>query len=89
MTYAKTPSNKARKGTVSVRIDSGSIKACFPRTYFEGSKQIKLATGIPNDENWEPSAKRLERRLQQELEDGKLDDGNGNFNIGRYLTSCT
>ncbi|RAM51116.1 MAG: hypothetical protein C6Y22_12105 [Hapalosiphonaceae cyanobacterium JJU2] len=84
MTYAKTPSGKTSKGKVSVRPDSSSVKACFPRTYFEGSKQIKLATGIPNDENWESSAKRLERRLQQELEDGKLDDGNGNFNIGRY-----
>ncbi|MCM0593447.1 MAG: site-specific integrase [Gloeotrichia echinulata DEX184] len=80
---AKTPSGKARKGTISVRPDGASIKACFPRSYCGEGKQIKLATGI-NPDDWEGTAKKLQRRLQLELEEGKLDDGNGNFNAGRY-----
>ncbi|MBW4689862.1 MAG: tyrosine-type recombinase/integrase [Komarekiella atlantica HA4396-MV6] len=80
---AKTPSGKTRKGQVAVRLDSGSIKACFPRNYCSEGKQIKLATGI-NPDNWESKASQLQRRLQIELEDGRLDDGNGNFDLGRY-----
>jgi integrase len=80
---AKTPTGKARKGSVAIRPDSGSIKACFPRSYCGDGKQIKLATGIDPD-NWEGTASKLQRRLQLELEEGKLDDGNGNFNLGRY-----
>lgn len=79
---AKTPSGKARKGQVTVRPDSGSIKACFPRSYFADGKQVKLGTQI-NPDNWEAKASQLQRRLQIELEDGKLSD-NGVFNIGRY-----
>ncbi|MEH2172209.1 hypothetical protein [Nostoc sp.] len=33
---------------------------------------------------WESKASQLQRRLQIELEDGKLDDGQGNFDLGRY-----
>ncbi|QSJ16670.1 site-specific integrase [Nostoc sp. UHCC 0702] len=80
---AKTPSGKARKGQVAVRPDSGSIKACFPRNYCCDGKQIKLATSI-NPDDWEATASKLQRRLQLELEEGKLDDGHGNFNAGRY-----
>lgn len=74
---------KARKGTVVVRLDSGCVKACFPRSYCGEGKQIKLATGI-NPDDYATMAGKLQRRLQLELEDGKLDDGNGNFNAGRY-----
>ncbi|MBD2298747.1 tyrosine recombinase XerC [Nostoc sp. FACHB-190] len=80
----KTSSSKAKKGQVSVREDSKSIKACFPRNYFADGKQVKLSTGIPLVSGWEVKAGQLQRRLQLELEEGKLDDGSGNFNIGRY-----
>ncbi len=80
----KTPSGKARKGTVAVRLDSGSIKACFPRTHFADDKQLKLATGIPNDAGWEATAGKLQRRLQLELEEGKLAGSDGSFNMNRY-----
>jgi integrase len=80
----KVPSSKARKGTVSIRLDSGSVKACFPRTHFADEKQLKLATGIPNDANWEATANKLQRRLQLELEEGKLATADGSFNVERY-----
>ncbi|QLE54841.1 hypothetical protein FD725_04510 [Nostoc sp. TCL26-01] len=80
----KTPTGKAKKGQVTVRPDSGSIKACFPRSYFDEGKQMKLATGIPMVDGWEATASKLQRRLQIELEEGKLSDGQGNFNLGRY-----
>ncbi|WP_179050916.1 tyrosine recombinase XerC [Nostoc sp. TCL26-01] len=80
----KTPTGKAKKGQVAVRPDSGSIKACFPRSYFDEGKQMKLATGIPMVDGWEATASKLQRRLQIELEEGKLSDGQGNFNLGRY-----
>jgi integrase len=79
----KTPTGKAKKGQVAVRADAGSIKACFPRSYCNKG-QIKLATGISLVNGWETKASQLQRRLQIELEDGKLDDGEGNFNLGRY-----
>ncbi|MEH1821941.1 MAG: site-specific integrase [Nostoc sp.] len=80
---AKTPTGKVKKGQVAIRVDSGSIKACFPRSYCNKG-QIKLATGIPLISGWESTASKLQRRLQIELEDGKLDDGDGNFQLGRY-----
>ncbi len=80
----KTPTGKAKKGQVVVRVDSGSVKACFPRNYFEDGKQIKKATAIPMTDGWEIKAGQLQRRLQLELEEGKLDDGHGNFNEIRY-----
>ncbi len=80
---SKTPTGKAKKGQVTVRPDSRSIKACFPRNYFADSKQVKLRTGI-NPDDWKATASKLEHRLQLELEEGKLDDGYGNFNLGRY-----
>ncbi|WP_335021069.1 tyrosine-type recombinase/integrase [Nostoc sp.] len=79
----KTLSGKAKKGQVTVRIDSGVVKACFPRNYCNKS-QIKLATGIPLGNGWEYIASKLQRKLQTELEDGELDDGEGNFNLGHY-----
>jgi len=81
---SKTPTGKAKKGQVTVRPDSGSVKACFPRNYFADGQQVKKATGISMVEGWEAKADKLQRRLQLELEDGKLDDGNGNFNEIRY-----
>ncbi|MCC5637032.1 tyrosine-type recombinase/integrase [Nostoc sp. CHAB 5844] len=81
---SKTPTGKAKKGQVTVREDSKSIKACFPRNYCSDGKQIKLATGISMVDGWEAIATKLQRRLQLELEEGKLDDGHGNFNAGRY-----
>ena len=80
---AKTPTGKTKKGQVAVRLDSGYVKACFPRNYLGMSKQLKLATGINPDE-WEATAAKLQRRLQLDLEEGKLDDGQGSFNLGRY-----
>ncbi len=80
---SKTPTGKAKKGQVTVRLDSGSVKACFPRSYCNQG-QIKLATGISVVDGWESKANQLQRRLQIELEDGKLDDGAGNFDLGRY-----
>jgi integrase len=60
------------------------VKACFPRTHFADEKQLKLATGIPNDANWEATANKLQRRLQLELEEGKLATADGSFNVERY-----
>ncbi|MEH2211335.1 tyrosine-type recombinase/integrase [Nostoc sp.] len=80
---SKTPTGKSKKGQVAVRVDSGSVKACFPRSYCNKG-QIKLATGISLMDGWESKASQLQRRLQIELEDGKLDDGQGNFDLGRY-----
>ncbi|MEH2023918.1 MAG: site-specific integrase [Nostoc sp.] len=80
---SKTPTGKAKKGQVAVRVDSCSVKACFPRSYCNKG-QIKLATGISLVDGWESKASQLQRRLQIELEDGKLDDGEGNFDLGRY-----
>ncbi|MBD2499770.1 site-specific integrase [Anabaena azotica] len=80
---AKTPTGKAKKGQVTVRPDSGGIKACFPRSYFADGKQIKLGTGI-NPDDWEATAAKLQRRLQLELEEGKLSTDEGIFNLGRY-----
>jgi hypothetical protein len=59
---AKTPTGKTKKGQVTVRPDSGSIKACFPRSYFADGKQVKLGTGI-NPDDWEATATKLQRRL--------------------------
>jgi integrase len=73
-------SSKGKKGTVSVRQDSNCIKA----THFGGDRQIKLSTGIPVKDGWEVIANKLQRRLQMDLELGKFDDGNSNFDIGRY-----
>ncbi|MCC5641146.1 site-specific integrase [Nostoc sp. CHAB 5844] len=82
---AKTPTGKAKKGQVTVRIDSGSIKACFPRPCFPGEKnQVKKATGIPMIDGWESKADQLQRRLQLEMEEGKLNAENGCFNEVRY-----
>ncbi|MEH1792744.1 tyrosine-type recombinase/integrase, partial [Nostoc sp.] len=80
---SKTPTGRTKKGQVAVRIDGVSIKACFPRSYCNQG-QIKIATGISLIDGWENTASKLQRRLQIELEDGKLDDGEGNFNLGRY-----
>ncbi|MBC1238739.1 tyrosine recombinase XerC [Nostoc sp. 2RC] len=81
---AKTPAGKTKKGQVAVRPDSGSIKACFPRSYFADGKQVKLGTGI-NPDDWKATASKLERRLQLELEEGKLSvEPEGIFNLGRY-----
>ncbi|MEH2170803.1 MAG: integrase [Nostoc sp.] len=81
---AKTPTGKAKKGQVAVREDSGSIKACFPRTHFADEKQVKLGTGISLVNGWESTASKLQRRLQIELEDGKLATTEGTFNLERY-----
>lgn len=80
---SKTPTGKAKKGQVTVRPDSGSVKACFPRNYFADGKQVKLGTGI-NPDDWEATATKLQRRLQLELEEGKLSTAEGIFNLGRY-----
>lgn len=80
---AKTPTGKVKKGQVAVRLDSGSVKACFPRSYFADGKQVKLGTGI-NPTDWEATAAKLQRRLQLELEEGKLSTDEGIFNLGRY-----
>lgn len=80
---SKTPTGKSKKGQVAVRVDSGSVKACFPRSYCNKG-QIKLATGISLVKGWESKASQLQRRLQIELEDGRLDDGQGNFDLGQY-----
>jgi integrase len=78
-------SRKGKKGIVQVREDSGSVKACFPRSFFEHGKQIKLATGINlSSADWEAQASRLQRRLQLELEEGKLSKSDGTFNLDRY-----
>ncbi|MEH2032343.1 MAG: tyrosine-type recombinase/integrase [Nostoc sp.] len=81
---SKTPTGKARKGQVTIREDSGSIKACFPRTHFADEKQVKLATGISLVEGWEAKASQLQRRLQLELDEGKLGKADGTFNKDRY-----
>ncbi|MBD2502814.1 tyrosine-type recombinase/integrase [Anabaena azotica] len=80
----KTVKSKAKKGQVAVRLDSGIIRACFPRTHFAEEKQVKLSTGISVTEGWEVKAGQLQRRLQIELEEGKLKDIEGNFNLVRY-----
>jgi integrase len=78
-------SRKGKKGIIQVREDSGSVKACFPRSFFEHGKQIKLATGISlSASDWEAQASRLQRRLQLELEEGKLSKPDGTFNLDRY-----
>ncbi|BDI19076.1 hypothetical protein ANSO36C_48780 [Nostoc cf. commune SO-36] len=81
----KTPTGKAKKGQVTVRVDSESIKACFPRPYFPGEpNQVKIGTGISLVDGWEDKASKLQRRLQIELEDGKLSGQSGTFNRERY-----
>ncbi len=81
---SKTPTGKGKKGQVAVREDSGSIKACFPRTHFADDKQVKLGTGISLIDGWEVKAAQLQRRLQIELEDGKLATQEGTFNLDKY-----
>lgn len=82
---AKTPTGKAKKGQVAVRLDSKVIKACFPRPYFPGEpNQVKKGTGISNVEGWEGKADLLRRRLQLEMEEGKLTNLDGTFNESRY-----
>ncbi|MEH2317248.1 hypothetical protein [Nostoc sp.] len=82
---AKTPTGKAKKGQVAVREDSGIIKSCFPRAHFPGEKnQVKLATGISLVDGWEGKADQLQRRLQLELDEGKLGNSDGTFNKDRY-----
>ncbi|MGV0105144.1 site-specific integrase [Nostoc sp. DSM 114160] len=81
----KTATGKARKGEVSVRLDSGNVKACFPRPYFPGEPhQVKKATGISKIEGWEDKAGILKRRLQLEVEEGKLTNPDGTFNENRF-----
>lgn len=82
---SKTPTGKAKKGQVTVRLDSKVIKACFPRPYFPGeTNQVKKGTGISNVEGWEGKADLLRRRLQLEVEEGKLTNPDGTFNESRY-----
>ncbi|BAZ83575.1 tyrosine-type recombinase/integrase [Sphaerospermopsis kisseleviana CS-549] len=80
----KVSKGKAKKGQVTVRLDSGIVRACFPRTHFADDKQLKLATGIATVQGWEIKAGQLQRKLQLELEEGKLKDKEGNFNLARY-----
>ncbi|MEH1796153.1 site-specific integrase [Nostoc sp.] len=85
MNSAKTATGKAKKGEVSVRLDSGNVKACFPRPYFPGEPhQVKRGTGISNIEGWEDKARLLKRRLQLEVEEGKLTNPDGTFNENRF-----
>ncbi|MEA5603726.1 tyrosine-type recombinase/integrase [Nostoc sp. UHCC 0252] len=79
----KSVKGRAKKGQVTVRVDSGIVKACFPRNYCN-KNQIKLATGILLENGWESIAEKLQQRLQIELEEGEFDDGQGNFNLGYY-----
>ncbi|MEH2450607.1 MAG: tyrosine-type recombinase/integrase [Nostoc sp.] len=81
---SKTPTGKSKKGQVTVREDSGSVKACFPRTHFADEKQVKLATGISLVDGWESKAAQLQRRLQLELDEGKLGRPDGTFSKDRY-----
>lgn len=81
---SKTPTGKVKKGQVAVREDSGSVKACFPRTHFADEKQVKLATGISLVDGWEAKAAQLQRRLQLELDEGKLGKPDGTFSKDRY-----
>ncbi|MCW5316161.1 tyrosine-type recombinase/integrase [Nostoc sp. KVJ3] len=83
---SKTPTGKAKKGQVTVRVDSGSVKACFPRPHFPGEpSQVKIATGISNVDGWQAEADKLKRRLQLETEEGKLSLPGGKFNRKRYF----
>ncbi|MEH1999431.1 MAG: site-specific integrase [Nostoc sp.] len=82
---AKTPTGKAKKGQVTVRPDGSSIKACFPRSPFPGEKgQVKKATGISNVDGWEIKANQLKKRLQIDLDEGKLASPGGMFNLKRF-----
>lgn len=76
---------KAKKGTVSVRLDAGFIKACFPRPYFPNQPQIKLATGIDTSNlGWQAIALRLEEDLCIWLRNGSLTLPDGSFNKAFY-----
>ncbi|WP_174712090.1 site-specific integrase [Nostoc sp. TCL240-02] len=82
---SKTPTGKAKKGQIVIRPDSGSIKACFPRTHFPGEpNQVKKATGISNIDGWQDKATSLQQRLQIEMEDWKLTNPDGTFNENKY-----
>lgn len=80
----QSSTSKTKKGQVAVRLESGSIKACFPRTYFSDDKQVRLGTGISLVDGWEIKAAQLQRRLQLELEEGKFTNSDNTFNIDRY-----
>lgn len=82
---SKTPTGKAKKGQVAIRVDSGSVKACFPRPCFPGEpNQVKIGAGISLIDGWEEKASKLQRRLQLEMEEGKLSVLGGKFNRERY-----
>jgi len=58
----------------------------FPRTHFTNeSKQVRKAIGVSST-GWEPDDKTEELRLklQREMQNGLLDDGNGCFNEIRF-----
>ncbi|MEH1883771.1 hypothetical protein [Nostoc sp.] len=81
----KTPTGKAKKGQVTIRPDGACIKACFPRSPFPGEKnQVKKATGISLVDGWEDKADNLQRRLQIELDEGKLTSPSGMFILKRF-----
>ncbi|MEH2349873.1 MAG: site-specific integrase [Nostoc sp.] len=82
---SKTPTGKAKKGQIAIRLDSKVIKACFPREPFPGEKnQVKRATGISDMTGWEAKAEKLRQRLQIEMEDWKLTNPDGTFNENKY-----
>jgi integrase len=84
---AKTPTGKAPKGMVSIRVNGKSVVASFPRTHFSNEiNQVRKSVGI-SSVNFDPDDKKIQLlrdTLQVEMEQGKLDDGNGHFNEIRY-----
>ncbi|BAY27192.1 phage integrase [Calothrix sp. NIES-2100] len=84
---AKTPTGKAPKGEISIRVNGASVIASFPRTHFPSEKnQVRKSIGI-SSVNFDPNDKRiklLQDTLQVDMESGKLDDGTGHFNEIRY-----
>ncbi|BAZ20368.1 phage integrase [Kalymmatonema gypsitolerans NIES-4073] len=83
MTYAKTPSDKSSKGSIGIQAEQGRLKANFPRQYF-GGKQVRKGLSLPDTPDGHVKANLVVRHLQLELEQGKLNDGHGNFNEVRF-----
>ncbi|ARV62718.1 hypothetical protein BZZ01_32405 [Nostocales cyanobacterium HT-58-2] len=83
MTYARTPSDKSSKGSIGIQAEQGRLKANFPRQYF-GGRQVRKGLSLPDTPEGHAKANLVVRHLQLDLEQGKLNDGYGNFNEIRF-----
>ncbi|MCE2697437.1 MAG: tyrosine-type recombinase/integrase [Nostocales cyanobacterium LE14-WE4] len=75
--------SKAAKGSIGLMSESGRLKVNFPRQHFP--KQVRKGLQLEDNPENRAKAESIIKRLEVELEDGKLHNEDGSFNEIRYL----